>query len=58
MDLGYIQLVLKVLKINKKTEKQNPLKFNKIRVLWSDYLHIWNPQTLCLKGVADFLLAV
>jgi len=26
--------------------------------LWSDYLHEMNPQTLCLKGVADFLFAV
>ena len=36
----------------------NPLKFNKIHVLWSDYLHETNPQTLCLKGVADFLFVV
>jgi len=34
------------------------MKLNEIVALWSDYLHEMNPQTLCLKGVADFLFAV
>jgi hypothetical protein len=44
MDHRCISLCAKYLKINKMNKNRNPLKFNKIRVLWSDYLHFINPE--------------
>ena len=34
------------------------MKLNEIVVLWSDYLHKMNPQTLFLKVAADFFVCV